>query len=330
MATNVTVKKYLGDINHTFYKTYPLILNTNNNPSYKMKKTILFSLIALFIIGFASAKDLSPYIKVGTTTSPINEISETIIDLLKEKSFTVLGVYNPENNQNLKVITFTRNDLKNTVIKVKDRGALAAILKVALVTKNGITTISYTNPEYIFTAYLRDDFAKHRQILNKVTADLKEMLNSLSNDFVVFGGKVEQEKLKKYRYKIMMPYFTDPVVLKNFTSFEEGLKVIETNLALKKGQTKQVFKLIYTTEKVAVFGVGLENKQNGEAKFLPIIGQDHAAALPYEIILENNVLTMLHGKYRIALFWPELTMGTFMKIMSTPSDIENTFKALVN
>ena len=39
---------------------------------------------------------------------------------------------------------------------------------------------------------------------------------------------------------------------------------------------------------------------------------------------------MLHGKYRIALNWPELTMGTFMKIMSTPGDIEDTLEGLAN
>jgi hypothetical protein len=37
---------------------------------------------------------------------------------------------------------------------------------------------------------------------------------------------------------------------------------------------------------------------------------------------------MLHGKYRFALHWPELTMGQFMKISSTPGDVEDFLKAL--
>ena len=64
------------------------------------------------------------------------------------------------------------------------------------------------------------------------------------------------------------------------------------------------------------------------AYFLPKIGEAHVAALPYEIILQGTKATMLHGKYRIALHWPELTMGTFMKIMSTPGDIEDTLEAI--
>lgn len=37
---------------------------------------------------------------------------------------------------------------------------------------------------------------------------------------------------------------------------------------------------------------------------------------------------MLHGKYCLVLYRPELTMGTFMKIMSTPSDAEDFMEAL--
>ena len=126
----------------------------------------------------------------------------------------------------------------------------------------------------------------------------------------------------------MMPYFSDPVTLNEFSSFEEGLKVIESNLKAKKGQTAQVYKIVYKNEKVAVFGIGLQSKTDGEAVFLPIIGEENIAAMPYEIILQGKKATMLHGKYRLALSWPELTMGTFMKIMSTPGDIEDTLEGL--
>jgi hypothetical protein len=50
--------------------------------------------------------------------------------------------------------------------------------------------------------------------------------------------------------------------------------------------------------------------------------------MPYEIILQNNVATILHGRYRLALHWPELTMGTFMKIRSAPGDIEDALESL--
>lgn len=292
-------------------------------------KKIVFSIIAL--VGFAlnsSSQELAPYIEIGKSDNSIQQVSEDVLAALKENSFQVLGSYHPANRSSLKVIVFTRNDLKNTVIKVADRGALGSAFKVGLVQKDGEVTMSYTNPDYILRAYLRDDYNSYKSIFEKFSTDLKTTFSAIGNDFIPFGGTVEADKLKKYHYKIMMPYFTDPVTLNEFSSFEEGLRVIEENLKAKKGETLEVYKIIYSKEKVAVFGVGLKSKEDGESYFLPKIGMDHAAAMPYEIILQGKEATMLHGKYRIALHWPDLTMGTFMKIMSTPGDIEDTLKGL--
>ena len=166
-----------------------------------------------------------------------------------------------------------------------DHGALASVFKVGLVQKDGEVTISYTNPDYILRAYLGDNYNSYKSVFEKFSTDLKTTFSAIGNDFVPFGGSVEADKLKKYHYKILMPYFTDPVTLNEFSSFEEGLSVIESNLKAKKGETLQVYKIIYSNEKVAVFGVGLRSKEDGESYFLPKIGMDHVAAMPYEIIL---------------------------------------------
>lgn len=126
----------------------------------------------------------------------------------------------------------------------------------------------------------------------------------------------------------MMPYFNDPVELNEYASFEEGLNTIRENLEANTANTIKVFEQLIDGKEVAVFGVGLRNKETGEAAFLPTIGEGHIANLPYEIILQGRMATMLHGKYRIALYWPELKMGTFMKISSTPGEIEDTMKAV--
>lgn len=292
-------------------------------------KNLIFSSIAILMISISSfAQDLTPYIKIRDSNESIQQVSQKVINALESNAYTVLGTYNPSNKNTLKVIAFTRTDLKNTVIKVKDRGALAAVFKVGLEQKNGKVIISYTNPDYILRAYLGDNYNTYKTVFQKFSSDLKTTFSSIGNNFSPFGGTVKAENLKKYHYKIMMPYFTDPVELNDFSSFEEGLKVIENNLKAKKGNTVEVYKLVYAGEKVAVFGVGLQNKDEGEAHFLPIIGEAHVAALPYEIILQGNKATMLHGKYRLALHWPDLTMGTFMKIMSTPGDIEDALEAV--
>ena len=293
-----------------------------------MKKLIIGS-IAILIITFNSfGQDLAPYIKIGESSESIQQVSDKVINTLKENSFTVLGTYNPSNKSTLKVIAFTRTDLKNAVVKITDRGALAAAFKVGLIQKGGKVVVSYTNPDYILRAYLGNNYKTFKGTFEKFSADLKTTFSAIGNSFTPFGGTIKADKLGKYHYKIMMPYFSDPVELNEYASFEEGLKTIEANLKAKKGQTVQVYKIVYKNEKVAVFGVGLQSKEDGESVFLPKIGEDHVAALPYEIILQGKKATMLHGKYRIALHWPELTMGTFMKIMSTPGDIEDTLEGL--
>jgi hypothetical protein len=293
-----------------------------------MKKLVLNILLIIVASMSMYGQDLSPYIKVGETTESMQQTYDNVLTALKDNSFTVLGSYNPSGKASLKVIAFTRSDIKNTVIKVKDRGALAAVFKVGFIKKNGKIIISYTNPEYILRAYLGSNYGTYKTTFKKFSSDLKSALSGIGIDFTPFGGVVKASKLKKYHYMMAMPYFTDPVKLREFTSFDEGLKIIQKNLKAGKGNTKQVYKLVFKSKKIAVFGVGLKSKQDGEPHFLPIIGESHVAALPYEIILQGNKATMLHGKYRIALHWPELTMGTFMKIMSTPGNIEDTLEGL--
>ncbi|TJY31849.1 hypothetical protein [Pontimicrobium aquaticum] len=293
-----------------------------------MKKIVL-SIVASLLVGYYSfSQELTPYIKVGDVNETINNVSDKVESVLRNNNFTVLGSYNPSGKSTLKVIAFTRNDLKNKTAQIIDRGALGAVFKVGLVQSDGKVTISYTNPDYILRAYLMDNYTTFSSTFKKFSEDLKSTLSSLGNEFSPFGGTVKADKLRKYHYKIGMPYFTDPIELNEFNSFEEGLNTIEANLKAKKGNTVMVYKLVYPDKKIAVFGVGLLNSEEGEPNFLHKIGETHAAALPYEIILQGNEATMLHGRYRIALHWPDLTMGRFMKIMSTPGNIKDALKAL--
>ena len=290
--------------------------------------SILFTVLFASLFHAVQSQNLSPYIKVGVYNDNIITTYNVVQEALQNNGFDVIGNYNPEGKSNLKVLVLTRSDLQQTVLKVKDRGALAAVMKVGLKSSGNGTIITYVNPEYIFNAYLRNEYPKYESSLASFVSDLSEVLSAFGNENKELGGSVSVTELRKYQYKALMPNFDNPIVLKTFTSFEEGMQTIEKNLINRKGNTKLVYKLAFKNSKVAVYGVGLLNNSKGENKFLPIIGEDHIAALPYEIILQDKTATMLHGRFRIALHWPDLTMGTFMKIMSTPGNIEDFLKAL--
>ena len=61
---------------------------------------------------------------------------------------------------------------------------------------------------------------------------------------------------------------------------------------------------------------------------IDISSPKHTAFLPYELLILDNKVYMLHGRFRIALSFPDLSMGQFMKIVSTPGYIEDTFEKL--
>ncbi|MCK5820494.1 MAG: hypothetical protein KAH17_01365 [Bacteroidales bacterium] len=292
-----------------------------------MKKftTILLVAIASFTV-LAAQTSYSPYYKVSESTMSIEKAMEKVATLLTEKGFEVIGVYHPEEKSTLGVIAFTRDDLKSAVIPLRKRGIHAAVLRVGFVSKAGKTTISFTNPDYFNYAYLQGDVDKVRS-LRSISSQVKSVFRSMGS-LRGFGGSLSASKLKKYRYMVGMEGFRNPVELQSFSSFKTGVAKIQADLKRKENKCELIYSIIDEKNKVAIFGVGLMDKEKGEPHFLPIIGEDHVAGLPYEIVLQGKDATMLHGRFRIALHWPELTMGTFSKIMSTPGAIKDFMQAL--
>ncbi len=293
-----------------------------------MKRLKLLFLVTLTSLSGVFAQDLTAYYEVGNSNANMNEVIETVKNALQDGGFNIIGTYNPKESDDLAVICYTRSDLEKIALDFSDRGALAATLKIGLKKDNGVIKISMLNPIYLFYAYFVEGISKHESELQKISDEAINAMKKLGSDMKPFGGALSKNKLQKYHYKIMMPYFNNAEKLNEFSSFEEGVKVIKNNLATNKGNTQKVYELIYPDKQVAVFGVALFNKEDGEAKFLPIIGEDQLAAMPYELILQGKTASILPGRYRIALHWPELTMGTFMKIMSTPGYIKKTMEGL--
>ena len=293
-----------------------------------MKRLILTLSIVLLAQLVIFSQNQPVYFQVGTSSESMESVAGTVRSALENSGFRIIGEYNPANSDSLYAICYTRKDLEEIALSFAERGALASALKIGLKKNDDYLKISMINPMYLFYGYFIDGIDKKESALLKISEDAKSALKDVGSEFKPFGGELSKEKLQKYHYKVMMPYFKDAEELNEFDSFEEGLKVIRGNLEKGKGNTKNVYELVYADKKVAVFGVGLLNVEDGESQFLPIIGEDHIAAMPYEIILQGNEATILPGRFRIALHWPELTMGTFMKIMSTPGDIKNTLQGL--
>jgi hypothetical protein len=56
--------------------------------------------------------------------------------------------------------------------------------------------------------------------------------------------------------------------------------------------------------------------------------QESIAGLPYEIYVVDNEVSAPHGRFRIALAFPDVGMGQFMRISSLPNTIIETMGAV--
>lgn len=293
---------------------------------------LFFVLIVLsvFSVNTSLAGNKVPaYYKSAMLNKEMSVLIAEVKANLSDAKFDVIGEYSPGNDKNLYVLVVSRKDLQDITLQKSDRGLLAGIFKVGFYKTDKGVEISVLNPMYIFNAYLQKNISANMDKLKGISNEFLNVVKKTGVNLTAFGGEIEAEDLWDYHYMLGMPYFTDPVELAEYSSFDNEVDKIKKNLSNKVGSTTGVFEIIRKDKGVAVFGIGLLDKETGESQFLPIIGENHLAAMPYEIILQGGKVTMLHGRYRIALHWPELTMGTFTKIMSTPGDIEETLLKVV-
>jgi hypothetical protein len=285
-------------------------------------RIFLFFLVMALLSGTVSlwADDvpLKPFVLSYNGTGSIDAKLGEVKAALVQEGFQIVGEYAPYKGAHIVVVT---NDLlKHNATKSKF-GAYGAVQRISLTEKGKDLQVSYTNPLYIAQAY------RMKENLSDAAAKLEKALDKKET----FGSKkgLKPEKLRVYHYMIMMPYFDDQVELARHKSHEEALQTVESNLAAGKGGTVKVYRVDIPGKKESVFGVGIKEGEGADAVVMKTVDYGElkqTAHLPYELIVSDGVTYMLHGKFRIAVDFPDLTMGTFMKISGAPSAIEAALK----
>ena len=294
-----------------------------------MKKLHYF---LIFILFFASnqvdAQNLKPYVLGVVSNNPMEQFKTDMSSNLESEGLNVVGEYSPADDPDRWVVVISSDELVNAVKKVKGLTGFAATLRVGLINENDTITVSYTNPVYWGNAYFRDDYPQVEQEYKKVSSKLEAAMKKIGKfNGEVFGSKkgIEVDDLRKYRYMMGMPRFDDPEELNEFNNYEDAISKIEANLKAGVENVSLVYALEIPGEKIKLYGFALGG-EDGESKFVPkidISDPKHTAFLPYEMLVVDGNVFMLHGRYRIALSYPDLKMGTFTKIMSTPGNIED-------
>jgi uncharacterized protein (DUF302 family) len=298
-----------------------------------MKKITILGIILCTAFAL-SAQNLKPYVVGFESTESIKTVQTTLVEQLKTNGIDVVGQYQPANDNNRWLIVFSSNELQSAVKKVGGLTGFASTLRIAITVENGKTVVSYTQPEYWGNAYFRADYDKVASLYAALKTKLETSMKACGSfSGKTFGSKdgIDAKGLRKYHYMMAMPYFEDVVELGEFQNYATAIATIDKNMKKGVPGVKLVSKVSIPGKELTQYTFAL-NGANGESKFLPIIDNSnpkHTAFLPYEVLVNGKEVVMLHGRYRIALSFPDLTMGTFTKIMSTPGDIEDALKQVV-
>ncbi len=292
-----------------------------------MKKIFLLLLVVTFgVTGIA--QNLKPYILGFESGNELAKIRSDLKSNLKAQGFNIQGEYQPAADANRWLIVVGHPDLTAAVKQIGGLTAFAATLRVGITKEGGAWKVTYTNPKYWGNAYFRDNYPKVENHYNKVTADFEQAMKNSGNWLgTSFGSKtgISVSDLRDYQYMFGMPDFDDTNEVGDFDSFEEAVAKIDANLKAGVNGARKVYSYKIPGKNLKVYGIALTGSE-GEKDFLPTIdisSPKHTAFLPYELLVLNDEAVMLHGRFRIALSFPDLTMGTFTKIMSAPGNIED-------
>ncbi|MDX2502969.1 MAG: hypothetical protein QNL62_00630, partial [Gammaproteobacteria bacterium] len=185
--------------------------------------------------------------------------------------------------------------------------------------------VSYTNPYYTQNIYrMKGDASAVAKTLAKTLGAQKK-----------YGSNkgIAANDLRDWHYMFGMPYFDDQITLQKGSSYANLVKTVDANLSSGKNGTKKVYRIDIPDKDETVFGVAISKGAGADRTVMGNIDVDqfkHSAHLPYEILVSGKKAYMLNGKFRIALSFPDLTMGQFMTISSAPDSTEATMKSIAS
>lgn len=278
----------------------------------------------VLLVSSASVWAVSPYIQGNSVAGGNVQAAAVAVEAkLKGGGFKVIGKHFPKGLPGYGVVIATDDAMLGEVGSVGGHAVMGAVIRVG-VKADG--SVAYTNPDYWYRAYFRKSFDRKETAVKALQARLQDALGAGKGQ----GGDELPGSLTNYRYMIGMERLDSPKnKLAEYDSFAEALKTVRENLAKGAAKTTKVYEVVMPDRKLAVFGVAMNDSGNSDGEWIKKINmQDNIAGLPYEIYVIDNVVGSPHGRFRIALAFPDVGMGQFMRISSLPNVIIETMSAV--
>lgn len=268
-----------------------------------------------------NSSKLRPFVLGLSTNGDMAKIVTATKKRLSQAGFEIVGEYSPYNKATIIIATSTA--MKSQAAR-SEFGGYGAAIRIAVTQAAGTVQISYTNPYYTQNIY---------RMKSDASAVANKLAQTLGHQKVYGSDKgIAANDLRDWHYMFGMPYFDDQITLQKGSSYDALVKTIDNNLSSGKNGTKKVYRIDIPGKDETVFGVAISKGAGADRTVMgniDIANIKHSAHLPYEILVSGKKAYMLNGKFRIAISFPDLTMGQFMGISSAPDSTEQTMKSIV-
>lgn len=263
---------------------------------------------------------VTPYIQGDPATGAnVQAVATAVEGKLKGGGFKVIGKYFPKGLNGYGVVVATDDAMLDEIGAAGGHAVLGAAIRVG-VKADG--TVTYSNPDYWYRAYFRKSFDKREGAVKALQARLERALGAVKG----VGGEENPQNLANYRYMIGMERIDSyKNKLADAGTFDEAVKTVRGNLAKGAGKTSMIYEVVLPKSRLAVFGVAMHDDGEWIRK---IDMQESIAGLPYEIYVIDKEIGAPHGRFRIALAFPDVGMGQFMRISTLPNNILDTMNAV--
>ena len=281
------------------------------------------ALVGLAAPAPASAQEkLRPFVLASETAGTLAAKIAEVTAALGRVGFELAGQYAPYEGAH--VIVVTDDELRRTAAKTKNVG-FGAGQRVSVTQVGDKVQVAYANPPYWAAAFRMEGRL----------AGIADKLKTALGGMRPFGSEdgITEAELRDYHYMIFMPYFDDEDTIGRASTYQEMIARVEQRLASRRGGVAKVYRIDIPGKEETVFGVSQASGISADKDkmgHIDVASPKHTAHLPYEFIVSGNRAYALNGKFRIAISFPDLTMGTFIRINDVPSAIRDALSAVAS
>jgi len=273
----------------------------------------------------AEKKTYKPFILADELSISLNDAKSRVKQQIKSSAFDLIAEYSPYEGAVIFIIT---NDELKKLAAIDTYGGFAAPQRISLTKVDNTVQLAYTNPVYMQYAYR----------MNKT--DLYPILEKMIKAFGYkkdFGGlNLSERKLKRYTYSFGLESFDSFYELPSYNTHQQAIDALLKGFKVRSNGISDIYRINIPGKDQVIFGVSMNAADSGideldNKKTMNIV--DHlplkrTAFFPYEIMVDDNNIIVMHARFRIAVNFSDLKMfgkHGFGKLFNTPSAYGKAF-----